>query len=219
MSAEVSFAAMMPASRAVSSGSPFFMVPARICRSAPADSVMCPRAIASRTLTGFALTSTIRIRPVSSTWERRAPCLVLGIGFALHEKERQALERHREIHALELHAARHLEGARRKVEDRMPARGDHRVDDRLRGVGGDGDHGDADPFTLDDLPEVADVVDQHAAARAPADLLLERIEQRDDLEPVVPEARVVGQRETEIARAHDRDADAAIQPEDLAQVP
>src|SRR5262249_22191790 len=38
-------------------------------------------------------------------------------------------------------------------------------------------------------------------------------------EPAAPKARVVGQRETEIARAHDRDADAAIQPEDLAQVP
>src|SRR4029079_17702779 len=49
--------------------------------------------------------------------------------------------------------------------------------------------------------------------------LVEDVEERDDLEAFLAETRVVGQREPEIAGAHDRDAQLAIEPEDLPQVP
>ena len=49
-------------------------------------------------------------------------------------------------------------------------------------------------------------------------LSLQRVEQRDDLEPVVAEPAVVGERQAEVAGADDRDADAAVEPEDLPQV-
>src|SRR4051812_13050642 len=95
---------MIPASRAVCSGSPFLFVPERTCRSASADILIWPRATASRAVDGLAPTSTIRIRPFSSTWDS-----FLLTSFSLHEKERQALERHRQIHALQLDAARNLD--------------------------------------------------------------------------------------------------------------
>src|SRR5262249_4817674 len=101
---------MMPARRAVSSGSPFFVVPPRTCSSPAADILIRPRAIASRAVAAFCDTSTIRIFPRASTWESRGAGSVvrLRILVTLDEKERQALERHRQIHALQLHAARHL---------------------------------------------------------------------------------------------------------------
>ena len=41
------------------------------------------------------------------------------------------------------------------------------------------------------------------------------VEQRDDLEAVVAEARVVGEREAEVAGAHDGHLELAIEAEDL----
>ncbi len=51
MSSDVLLAAMMPASRAACSGSPFLTVPARISRRAVADMLTVPRATASRAVT------------------------------------------------------------------------------------------------------------------------------------------------------------------------
>ena len=45
-----------------------------------------------------------------------------------------------------------------------------------------------------------------------------RVEQRDDLEPFVAEAGIVGERQPEIAGAHDRDAHATVEAENLPQV-
>ena len=45
-----------------------------------------------------------------------------------------------------------------------------------------------------------------------------RVEQRGDLEPFVAEAGIVGQRQPEVAGAHDRDADAPVEAENLPQV-
>ena len=70
-----------------------------------------------------------------------------------------------------------------------------------------------------ELLEIVDVEDRHAAARLLADLRAQVVEQRDDLEAFLPEARIVGQRQTEVAGADDRDAQLAIETEDLAQVP
>ena len=50
------------------------------------------------------------------------------------------------------------------------------------------------------------------------DLRAQVVEERDDLEPFLTEARVVGERETEIAGADDRHAELAIEAENLAQV-
>ena len=48
---------------------------------------------------------------------------------------------------------------------------------------------------------------------------LQRVEQRRDLEAFLAEARIVGEREAEVAGAHDRDAQLAIEAENLPQVP
>ena len=61
-------------------------------------------------------------------------------------------------------------------------------------------------------------MDRHAAARLLADLLAQRVEERRDLEAFLAEARVVGEREAEIAGAHDRDAQLAIEAENLPQM-
>ena len=70
-----------------------------------------------------------------------------------------------------------------------------------------------------ELLQIVDVVDRHAAARLLADLRAQVVEQRRDLEAFLAEARVVGEREAEIAGADDRDAQLAIEAEDLAQMP
>ncbi len=119
----------------------------------------------------------------------------------------------------ELDAARDFDRAGREIEDGLHAGRDHRVDRELRRRRRHGDHHDANPLALDDLPKIACVGDQNPAARAPADLLLERVEQRDHLEPVLAEAGVIGKREAEVAGTHDRHTDVAIETEDLLQVP
>ena len=83
---------------------------------------------------------------------------------------------------------------------------------------GHGDHRDADVLTLHDLLEVPDVVDEHPAARTASDLVPQRVEQRHDLEPIIAEPGIVGEREAEVAGAHDPDPDAAVEAENLAQV-
>src|SRR5512145_2251979 len=98
MSAEVCLAAMMPASRAVCSGSPLATAPVRMALSAAAFIVMSPRATASRFVTGLSPTSTIFTRPRRSTCESR-----LAIALLLREVEREALERHGQVHAFQLH--------------------------------------------------------------------------------------------------------------------
>src|SRR4051812_2839407 len=133
MSDEVCFAARIPASRAVCSGSPFLTAPERIWRRASADIAIEPRAIASRAVIGLSPTSTIFTRPRASTCERCADggrsdltdlpaLLVLDIG--LREEKREVLERDGEIDALQLHIRRHFERARREVQNRLDAGGD-----------------------------------------------------------------------------------------------
>src|SRR5471030_1817818 len=101
MSDEVCLAARMPASRAVFSGSPFLTAPVRINRSASRDIVIDPRAIASRLVTGLSPTSTILTRPRGSTCDS-----LFFFAIALRQEKRQALQRHGEIHALQLHVGR-----------------------------------------------------------------------------------------------------------------
>src|SRR5262249_20765158 len=98
----------MPASRAVCSGSPFVIFPLRTMRCAARDIRIDPRAIASRSVTGLPPTSTIFTRPRASTCER-ARGVLLRIVIPVSEKERQALERDGQIHALQLDAGRHLQ--------------------------------------------------------------------------------------------------------------
>src|SRR5262245_31489208 len=166
----------MPASRAVCSGSPFLTRPARIRRSASRDIVMLPCATASRAVTALAPTSTIFTRPRASICDRVAPTLpalpalpalatLRFFAIALSQQKRQALERHRQIDALELHVRRRLQRARGEIEHRLDARGDDQVEDVLRGRRRDGDDGDADPFAPGDLLEIVNVVNRHAQAR------------------------------------------------------
>ncbi len=71
---------------------------------------------------------------------------------------------------------------------------------------------------LHDLAELGDVEDADAAARAAPDLGALGVEERDDREPFLPESRVVGEREPEVAGAEDRHAHGAIEPQDHPQV-
>src|SRR5262249_32914875 len=75
-----------------------------------------------------------------------------------------------------------------------------------------------DPLAARDLLQVVDVVDRHPAARLLTDFLSEIVEQRRDLEAFLAESRIVGEREAEIAGAHDRDAQLAIEAQDLSQM-
>src|SRR6185503_6416376 len=159
MSAAVCLAAMMPASRAACSGSPFLMAPRRINRRASADIEMLPRATASRLVTALAPTSTIFTRPRASTCDR-----LVFFAIALRQEERQALERHGEIDALQLHARRDFQCPRREVEDCFDAGGHHQVEHLLRRRGRYRDDGDANAFTARRFLEVVDVADRHPAA-------------------------------------------------------
>src|SRR5260221_9925894 len=154
MSSAVRFAAMMPASLAVCRGSPFLTARVRIARTAAALIRTSPVAMASRTVSGLAPTSTILTRPRASTWEswtragRRSRPL---IGILAREKERQAFERHREIDVLQFDARRHLEGPRGKIENRPHACLHRRVDDALSRVGRHGDDRGIDAVAVDGL--------------------------------------------------------------------
>src|SRR5436190_1636956 len=167
---------MMPARRAVCSGSPFLFLPDRTSVTASADIVIRPRAIASRAVAALAPTSTMRTAPVSSTWVRtgRLPSsvfrLLLFTSVPLCQEERETLERHRQVRAFELHASRHLVVAWREVEDRLHTRRGGGVHRRLRRVRRHRDDRNPDRLAPDDAPEVLDVVDEDAAARPPADL-------------------------------------------------
>src|SRR5687767_10953861 len=223
MSADVCLAAMMPARRAVCSGSPLAIPPRRIRRSAAALITISPRASASRLVTGLAPTSTIRALPFASRCESlRAEALaeagLPAIAFSLGEVEREALERHREIHALQLHVPGDLQRSRREIEDRLDSSADHLLDNRLRVRSGHSDDGDVEPPLFRHALQLLDVVNRHAAARLVADLLVGRIEQRGNLEAFLAEARVIGQGEAEVSGAHDRDAEMAIETQNLAEV-
>src|SRR6185503_9150534 len=109
--------AITPASRAVCSGSPFATAPRRIRRLASALMRISPRARASRAVTALPPTSTIRALPRESTCE--SVCALRATVVSLGEVERETLERHGEIYALQLDVRGHLQGARREVEDRL----------------------------------------------------------------------------------------------------
>src|SRR3954470_18745363 len=208
---------MMPARRAVCSGSPFLTAPLRISFNAALLIVISPRASASRVVTALSPTSTMRTSPRGPTCDRAADCLPAGI-FTLREIERQALERDRQVDALQLHILRHLQRARREIEDRLDAGGDHHLHHPLRVRRGNRDHRDVQPIAAGQPLQLLDVEDWNAAALLVADLLVGRVEQRDDLEPFLAEPRIVGERQPEIAGTHDHHAKPAIEPEDLAQV-
>src|SRR5262249_7163558 len=111
----------------------------------------------------FSWSSVAIILPCSSV-ALVLPCcsVALAIEISLGQKERQTLERDRQVHAFQLDVGRHLQRARRKVQYRLHAARDNRIDDGLRDVGRHGDHGDADLLAANDLAEVADVVDRNA---------------------------------------------------------
>src|ERR1700730_15879389 len=131
-----------------------------------------PRAIASRRVTALVPTSTILTRPRRSTWEslgaRDEP---LGfIALPLGKEEREALEGHGQVHALQLHVGRRLQCAGRKIQHRLDAGRDDEVDHVLGGRRRHGDDRDADAVTADDLLEVLDLMNRYAAARPLPDL-------------------------------------------------
>src|SRR5262249_52784412 len=128
-------------------------------------------------------------------------------------------ERDGEIHALQLHARWHLQRAGREVQDGLDASADDEVDHLGRGRRRHGKYGDADAFALDDLLQLADVMNRHPAARVFADLRAQRVEQRRNLEPFLLKAGIVGQRESEVAGADDRHAQLPVEAENLAQMP
>ena len=76
------------------------------------------------------------------------------------------------------------------------------------------------PSRRDDLLQIVDVVDRHAAARLLADLRRSRCRTAPQIsKPSWRKPGIVGQRETEVAGAHDRHAQLAIEAENLPQMP
>src|SRR5687768_16934509 len=215
----VCLAAMMPASLAVSSGSPLASAPERTSFSAAGLILMSPVATASRLLTGLSPTSTIFARPRASTCERRRGLRGAVIGVSLREIEGQALQRDREVDALQLHVGWHpVERARGEVQDGLDAGGDDLIDHWLGVRRRHRDHRNIQALTPSNFLQILDIEDRHPTPRLAADLLVRRIEERRNLEPFLPEAWIVGERESQIAGAHDRHAQAPIETQDLAQV-
>ena len=88
----------------------------------------------------------------------------------------------------------------------------------LRRFGGHRDHGDADAFRRTIFfRSLMSWIGTPLATRWPT-LALGVVEHRDDLEAFLAEPRIVGQRQPEVAGAHHRDAQLAIEAEDLPQV-
>src|SRR6185503_6526947 len=83
---------------------------------------------------------------------------------------------------------------------------------------GNGQHGDADAVAAGEFLEVVDVEDWHAPARLLANFRALVVEERQDFESFLSEARVVGQREPEVAGADDGDPQLAIEAQNLAQM-
>src|SRR5262245_17649181 len=127
-----------------------------------------PRAIASRAVTGFSPTSTMVTRPRESTcdsaWPTRGARLLRFV-ISLRQEKRQALERHGEIHRLQLHARWNLQRAGRKVEDGLDSSCHDEIQDALGRRRRHGDDGDLDCVALGDLLEIVDVENRHAALR------------------------------------------------------
>src|SRR5687768_2323152 len=214
ISSLVFFAAMIPASRAACSGSPFLTLPERINLRALPDMAIDPRATASRSVTGLSPTSTMRMRPLASTWVNLA--FVID---SLSEIERQAFERHGQIDALHLDARWNFERAGRKIQDRLDPGVDRLIEHLLCRVGRHGDERDVDLLAPDNLLQLLQIMNGYAALRFVADLGLGDVEHGDNLEAFALESRIVGERQAKVAGAHDGHAQLAIKAEDLAQVP
>src|SRR6185436_15652664 len=82
-----------------------------------------------------------------------------------------------------------------------------------------GNDRDADAVAPGVLLQILDVVNRYAATRLLPHLVLDVVEERGDLEPFLPKARVIGKRQPEVSGADDRHAQLAIETEDLLQVP
>ena len=146
MISAVRLAAMMPARRAVCSGSPFFTARVRMAR--PRRRVHAHFAFGDRLADGLGLGGDVHHAHAPPLVDVRQPGRAARLAV-LHrhlprEEEGQALERHREVHVLQLHARRHLERAGREVEDRTDAGLHGGVDDALSGFGRHGHDRDVD---------------------------------------------------------------------------
>jgi hypothetical protein len=126
--------------------------------------------------------------------------------FPLGQVKRVAFKRNRQVNTLQLHAIRHMQGSRGKVEDSLDSRRHHLIDHRLGMRRGHRDDGNIEPFPPRNPFQLLDVVNRHAAAGFVADLFVCGVEQRGDFESFLPESWIVREREPEIAGADDRDA-------------
>ena len=185
----------------------------------PSDTRTNPRATATRAVTGLADTSTIRTRPsaIGMREQRRATRLTTSMWPLARKNDRLSKVIVRSmLFSLTCDGTRRLPGEKLRIA-RTPAAttASTRL---LRRVGRYAEHGDVDLLAFDEALEFARVANRHAAARVLPDLLARGVEQRHDIEAVLAEAGIVGQRQPEVAGADDDDLDAAVQPEDLAQV-
>ena len=142
MRADVCLAAMMPASRAVWSGSPFLIAPARICRSAARDIVIRPRATASRAVTALSETSTIRTRPARIR-RARAVFPAHSLSPCARKNDSDSSETVRST-LFSLTSGGTCSAPGEKFEHGLDPGRDHGIDDGLRGVRGHGDDGNRD---------------------------------------------------------------------------
>src|SRR5690349_1819153 len=113
--------------------------------------VMRPRATASRDVIAFSPTSTIWMAPDGLTCDKRVRrsgmrldrfATDLGIEVSLREEKRQALERDRQVDALQLDVRWDVQRSGREVEHRLDPCQDHSIDDGLCGCRWHRDHRD-----------------------------------------------------------------------------
>src|SRR4030095_4676979 len=122
------------------------------------------------------------------------------------------------IDTLQLHVFGNMQRTRRKVQNPLDAGGDNMIDHGLRMRRGDGDDRDVEALAAGDALQLLDVEDGHTPPRFVPDLLVSRVEERGNFEALLPESRVIRQRQTEIAGADKRDAQPPVEPQNLTEM-
>ena len=223
---------MMPASRAACSGSPFLTAPLRISRSASRDIVIDPRAIASRSVTGLSPTSTIFTRPRASTCDSVVPsgsrlpvppvlpCPTCSSPSPCARKNDRLSSDTVRSTLFSFTSGGTCSVPGEKFSTALMPGGDDQVERRAARDGA------GTAITAMRMPSRRATFFRSWMSwigTPPRDcwptFSLQVVEQRRDLEALLAEAGIVGEREAEVAGAHDRDAQLAIEAEDLAQVP
>ena len=95
----------------------------------------------------------------------------------------------------------------------------HLVHHPLGGIRGHRNDRNADVLFRRNAPEILDVEDGDAAARLLPHLIGQRVEERDDLKPLLAESGIIRERQPQVAGAENRHLQLSFEAQDLPKVP